>query len=1075
MDRRFLLKGAAAASVALLTGQRTMGEKIDQLASVDHYVPADKNLDPEWVKALFAKGERKVYRHEELETIGMPCGGICSGQLYVRGDGTLARWWIANNAYKSGSPPSNQVISTPLGDHEAGYRTYRPASYINQGFAVRAKLESQEPMVRTLDRDDFDDIRFIGEYPIATIEYRNKEKPAFPVDVQLEVFSPFIPLNTRDSAQPATVLRCRVRNRTKEAVEVSLAGWLQNAVCLDWEDRTRARSRNLVVRHADLTSIQMDLLPPVPKPTRGHRVVMFEDFEDSTYQNWTVEGEAFGEKPAEGTPPYLRFVKGWKGNYFVNSLQEKGKEPQGRLISKTFQITEPYIAFLIGCGGYGNQTSLDLVVDGRVLRSFSGKGDPEMQFHWWDIEDLVGKQAHLEIIDHDSSPWGYITVDHIYFSNRQPEAPSTANHPHFGNMALTLLDPHASASAHWESKEAFLAALARDGKLSDQSVALSPLGEELCGAISSSFRLQPGEERDVTFLLSWYFPNRQQDNRFVAFGSLSGNGETVGNMYANWYNSSLDVARYLAENFERLDHQTHLFRDTYFDTTIPYWFAQRIAMQASTLATETCQWWANGRFWGFEGVGCCPGTCNHVWHYEQAMARLFPELQRSFLSMQAFDPQTGFVEESGLIRFRGEGWDYKVLWWEGDGPEWAADGQAANILMALREHQLSASEDFLRGHWPYVRRALEFLVERDGNADGLIEGSQPNTYDVNFFGANTMVGSLYLAALRAGEEMARVVGETAFAEECHRIYESGRRLTLAKLFNGEYFVQDVDLQKHPKWQYADGCLSDQVIGQTWAHQLDLGYLYPKQQVVSALQSIWKYNWTPDAGTQIHEHGLRVQLADPGEAGLLLCTWPKSRHLGNQSVRYRDQVWTGIEFQVAAEMIYEGMITEGLSIVRAVHDRYDGAKHNPWNLILCGDHYARAMASWGCLLAATGFTYNASAGEIGFAPKLTPEDFKAFFTAAEGWGSMVQERTDNQQVNRIELKWGTLRLNTLLCEVPSGFDVREASVRKDGRPLIAKVSQDGHQATISLATPEVLFQDQAIEVGIELVATERVDS
>ena len=70
---------------------------------VDHFVPADKKLDPEWAKALFARGPRRVYRGEQLETIGMPCGGICAGQLYVRGDGTLAQWWIANNAHNTGA------------------------------------------------------------------------------------------------------------------------------------------------------------------------------------------------------------------------------------------------------------------------------------------------------------------------------------------------------------------------------------------------------------------------------------------------------------------------------------------------------------------------------------------------------------------------------------------------------------------------------------------------------------------------------------------------------------------------------------------------------------------------------------------------------------------------------------------------------------------------------------------------------------------------------------------------------------------------------------------------------------
>ena len=1065
MDRRLLLKGAAAASAAFLVNQGPLAAAAGQPAS-DHYVPADKNLDPEWVKTLFARGNRKIYHGKELETIGMPCGGICAGQLYVRGDGTLAKWWIANNAYKTSVPGPDHVISTPLGEHQSGYRTYRAASHIDQGFAIRVKLDGAEPLVRTLDRDEFDDIRFFGEYPIATIEYRNRHELELPIDVQLEAFSPFIPLNARDSGQPATVLRFTVRNRASEAMDVSVAGWLQNAVCLDWENRSRAYSRNLVMQHAGLTSVQMDLQLPVPKPSRAHRVVMFEDFEQGTYQNWRVEGEAFGEKPTQGTPPNLKLISGWKGQYFANTLGNRGDAPQGRLISKAFQISEPYVAFLIGSGNYRDRTCLNLVVKGRVVRTASGKGDPQMEFRWWDVEDLIGQKAHLEIVDHESGPWGHLTVDHIYFTNRPPEgSPSPRHHPQFGNMALSALDSQASATANWESKAAFLADLTQDGKLDDQPVAKSPLGEKLCGAIASSFRLKAGEERDVTFLLTWYFPNRQQDNRFVAPGAPSGTGRRVGNMYANWYNSSLDVARYLAENFKRLDRQTHLFRDTYFDTTLPYWFAQRIAMQASTLATETCQWWANGRFWGFEGVGCCPGTCNHVWHYEQTMARLFPELQRSVLSMQTFDPEVGFVAESGMIRFRGEGWKYRELWRGGDGPEWAADGQAANILMALREHQLSVDDTFLHNHWAYIRGSLEFLIEQDVNADGLIEGRQPSTYDAFFFSANTMVGSLYLAALRAGQVMARVVGETAFSQKCHRLYQSGRQLTVERLFNGEYFIQEVDLQKHPKWQYAEGCLSDQLIGQTWAHHLDLGYLYPKQQVLLALESIWKYNWTPDVGLQTRKFRPGMQLADPGEAGLMLCTWPKRPYAGSQSVRYRDKVWTGIEFQVAAEMIYEGKLTEGLALVRAVHDRYDGTKHNPWNLIECGDHYSRAMASWGCLLAVTGFVFDASEGKIGFAPRLTPENFKAFFTAAEGWGSLVQKRSADRQTNRIELKWGRLGLKMLRLELPVGAKLQAATVSVAGRQIVVKARQEDPRVTIVLDEHVALAQDEAIEVDM----------
>jgi uncharacterized protein (DUF608 family) len=385
--------------------------------------------------------------------------------------------------------------------------------------------------------------------------------------------------------------------------------------------------------------------------------------------------------------------------------------------------------------------------------------------------------------------------------------------------------------------------------------------------------------------------------------------------------------------------------------------------------------------------------------------------------------------------------------------------------MAYREHQFSADDSFLRRNWPHIRKALEFLIQQDGNGDGLIEGAQHNTYDINFFGANTLTGALFHAALLAGEKMARHMDVPAFAEQCRRIYENGRSNTVEKLFNSEYFIQDVDLSEHPKYQYLDGCLSDQLLGQTWGHQLGLGYLYPRKMVREALRSIWKYNWAPDVGSQIRAHRPEINFASPGEAGLFLCTWPKSKHMEENGVRYRNTIWTGIEFQVAAHMIYEGLLTEGLAIVRAIHDRYDGVKHNPWNLILCGDHYARAMASWGCLLSVSGYTHDGPAGKIGFAPKLDPENFKSFFTAAEGWGSITQTRQGHTQTNTIDVKWGRLRVNTLAFELPADAELKDAWVAASGRKVAATIEQDNSRVTLTLAVEAVVQVNQAIEARL----------
>ncbi|MDI9443813.1 MAG: GH116 family glycosyl hydrolase, partial [Planctomycetota bacterium] len=394
---------------------------------------------------------------------------------------------------------------------------------------------------------------------------------------------------------------------------------------------------------------------------------------------------------------------------------------------------------------------------------------------------------------------------------------------------------------------------------------------------------------------------------------------------------------------------------------------------------------------------------------------------------------------------------------------WAGDGQAGTVLKAYREHLVSPDDAFLKRNWPRIRKTLEFLINEDGNADGLLEGAQHNTYDINFFGANTMVGSLYLAALRAAEEMARERGDREFAVKCRTIFESGKKLSVERLFNGEYFVQDVDLEEHPKDQYGEGCLSDHLFGQGWAHQVGLGYIYPKETVLQALQSIWKYNWAPDIARHNQAHPPERWFVQPGEAGLFTCTWPKSPHLA-QGVRYRDEVWTGIEYQVAGNMAYDGMVTEALAICRAIHDRYHPSKHNPWNEVECGDHYARGMASHGVFLALCGFEYHGPKGHLGFAPRIRPDQFRAAFTAAEGWGTLSQQRSGGRQVSAVEVNWGRLRLNSVALELADGT-ARKAAATLNGTPLAARTEQEGARLLVTFAEETVLEAEARLEIAV----------
>jgi hypothetical protein len=272
------------------------------------------------------------------------------------------------------------------------------------------------------------------------------------------------------------------------------------------------------------------------------------------------------------------------------------------------------------------------------------------------------------------------------------------------------------------------------------------------------------------------------------------------------------------------------------------------------------------------------------------------------------------------------------------------------------------------------------------------------------------------------------------------VFESGRERTMQRLWNGDYFVQDVDLSQHPQWQYGDGCLSDHLFGQSWAHQLGLGHLYPQPAVQTALRAVYRYNWATDVGPYNAAHKPERVFARPGEPGLLTCTWPKSRFLP-KGVRYRSEVWTGIEHQVASHMLFEGLIDEALAILRGVEERYDGRHDNPFNEVECGDHYARALAAWGCHTAIMGFQLDGPAGRYTFDPRVTPEHFKAFFAGPEGWGSYEQVRQDGKQTSTLTVRWGRVVLRELVLRLPTAAGSELEVIRYDPAVVLAAGGRD----------------------------------
>lgn len=1019
----------------------------------DNLVPANKKLHPAWVQALFERGVAEVYQGDQLEHVGMPVGGIACGQLYLGGDGRLWHWDIFSTVTTSdyqGSAARGLNYEHPLPSR----------SPIEQGFAIEVARGGQTS-ARFLDSRGFAETTFRGEYPIGRVTYRVAE---FPVQVELEAFSPFIPLNVTDSSLPATILAFKVQNTTEDAIEARLVGWLENAVCRASDGGLTLTRRNQCQPHNDRTSVTSTIeLTDSERTLRPDK--LFEAWQESKYEGWNVEGDAFGSGPIrrDDLPKYQGDVGGI-GDHLVNSHAAAPGETiaakdqrQGKLTSRSFTIERDFIALWVGGGANPGRTCVNLVVDGTIVASVTGANDNRMSRQWLDARRYQDKKAVIEIIDSVSTGWGNIGVGQIIFTD-SPPTNRLEELPGAGTLSLSLLGEQQGVTATASiSQTADVERIFGELCESPRSTSTAPHAERPpISAIQKTLALPPGGKATVVYLITWSFPH---------IGAKSGemaaltDAPMLKRHYATRFADAQSVASYVTENLSRLTGDTRLWSKTWYDSTLPCWFLDRTMIPVDCLATQTFFGFNNGRWWGWEGVNCCPGTCQHVWQYAQSLARLFPAIERDLRERVDF----------GLAWRRNGTMDHRAE----NARNVAHDGFCGTIVRVYREHRMSADGAFLRRLWPRVRKSLEWIMHQDRDRDGLLEGEQMNTLDAVWVGPMGWISSLYLAALAAGEAMAIELGETDFATRCRKILDAGRREIVARLFNGEYFIHLPTDEKHTNTN--DGCHIDQVLGQSFAFQVGLPRVIPQPQAISALRSLWKYNFSPDVG--VYRAGMKPIIpkarwyAMPGEAGLLMCTWPRGgaeRAPGGGNspfVGYFIECMTGFEYQVAAHMIWEGLIEEGLAITRSVHDRYAASKRNPYNEIECSDHYSRAMMSYGVFLAACGYDYHGPHGRLGIAPRLTPEAFRAPFTAAEGWGSLSQQRQADLQEMTIELTWGNLRLRHLAFELADGAQLTKAIARHGSEQIEATSAQHDRRVEIDLAENIVLRPGEKLTVAL----------
>ena len=463
-----------------------------------------------------------------------------------------------------------------------------------------------------------------------------------------------------------------------------------------------------------------------------------------------------------------------------------------------------------------------------------------------------------------------------------------------------------------------------------------------------------------------------------------------------------EVASYWASHYNELKAATQKFTDAFYDSTLPPEVIDAVSSNLTILKSPTVMRQHDGRFWVWEGSGdnwgSCHGSCTHVWNYAQAVPHLFPRMERTLRETEFLvdENKEGHQVFRANIPIRPVKHDFHS----------AADGQLGGIMKVYREWRISGDNEWIRSLYPQIVKSMDYCIRTwDPDRLGAVIEPHHNTYDIEFWGPDGMCTSFYAGALNSIVEIGSFLGEDV--SEYKALLKKARKYMTDKLWNGEYFYQDIrwkDLKaedptkaqsfhssysteaRHilenegPKYQYGTGCLSDGVIGCWMSLVCGLDEPVDKEKVTSHLESVYKYNLKHDLRN--HSNPQRPGYAVGTDGGLLLCSWPKGGKLSLPFV-YSDEVWTGIEYQVASHLIFEGKVAEGLDIVRTCRDRYDGVKRNPYNEYECGSWYARAMSSYSLLQALTGVRYDAVTKTLYIDSKIG-DNFRSFLSTASGY-------------------------------------------------------------------------------------------
>ena len=957
------------------------------------------------------------YKGDRLNRVAFPIGGMGAGMYCVEGYGAISTMSVRHRMEFFHEPSCFAAVCV------LGERPEDNVARVLEGpipdwkyFGVAGAGNGSSG--RTYGFPRFRDCVFTARFPFATVALKDK---AVPLSVELTAWSPFTPPDADASSLPAGALEYRFKNTSKKPVNAVFSfntrnfmgdnkssvgsvdggfvlyersqengdrekggafavfvdekavnvdhcwfrgGWW-DALTIAWDNVASGRmiSNPPAAGHAPGASLSM---PFALKPGEERTIRLntcwyvpgstLRAGRERTPSGVGVQIAAFHNGPSHGAASGQQPVGGFLGKGFVNTFDPYGDVATGTLTSPEFVVSKKFVHFLVGGGDLAGQTCVDLLVDEKSVRSAMGKGTETLEWATFDVTEWMGKKAQIQIVDRATGHWGHINVDHIVFSDFAVKELLTGRGNELvadASRVVVFEDFEGKDFGKWVSDPPLKAPCDCEDGCCDEPVA-------------------------PTTYKPWYA---------VKFKSLQA-------VTDHWRKNAADLRK-----------RSEAFSKAFYDTTLPPEVVEAVAANMTILKSPTVLRQHDGRLWCWEGCGdgggCCDGTCAHVWNYAQAISRLFPELERGLRQTQFFEGQ----EESGRQAFR-----KNLPITPGGGAHEACDGHCGEIMAVHREWRISGDKAWLAEFWPQVKIAMDWaIVKWDPRETGLPEERHHNTYDIDYYGPDGHCGSFYMGALAAVIRMGTAMGEDV--SRYRELLAKGRERMEKELFNGEYFIQivlkegltgnfgkinprdqseayreiaDRVNEEGPKYQYGTGCLSDGVLGFWMARvcHIDEDLVDPKM-VRSHLLSIHKYNLKRDLSQ--HANPQRPSYAMGDDGGLLLCSWPRGGKPLLPFV-YSDEVWTGIEYQVASHLIYIGEVEKGLEIVRICRKRHDGVRRNPFNEYECGHWYARAMSSYALIEALTGVRYDAVDQKLHLRPGAKPS--RSYLSTDTGFGTVT---------------------------------------------------------------------------------------